>query len=149
MAKGEEPLGSGDISIAGVVVLETEATARGDDVEVGPRESLLPLQDPWYCSSSLFPVVRAPEFSPPKVPKKWILKGEAPSHETVWLPATSSILNLRFQRKELLSLLEKLLLARVLMPLLLLEELLLVCPTKDTLSLQPFMMHTIVKSPQV
>lgn len=51
MAEREEPLGSSDASIARVVVRESEATARGDDVEVGPRESLLPLQDLWYCSS--------------------------------------------------------------------------------------------------
>ena len=43
MAEGEEPLGSGDVSTAGVAMPEIEATARGDDVEVGPRESLLPL----------------------------------------------------------------------------------------------------------
>ena len=60
MAEREEPLGSSDASIARVVVRESEATARGDDVEVGPRESLLPLQDPWYCSSFLFPAVGAP-----------------------------------------------------------------------------------------
>ena len=46
----------------------------------------------------------------------------------------------------LLSLLEKLLLARVLRSLLLLEKLLLVCPAKDTLFLQPFMMHTVESS---
>ena len=43
MAEGEEPLGSGDVSTAGVAMPETKATAGGDDVEVGPRESLLPL----------------------------------------------------------------------------------------------------------
>ena len=60
MAEREEPLGSSDASIAGVVMRESEAITRGDDVEVGPRESLLPLQDLWYCSSFLFPVVGAP-----------------------------------------------------------------------------------------
>ena len=102
MAKGEELLGSGDVSIAGVAVLETEATTGGDDVEVGPRESLLPLQDPWYYSSSLFPAVGAPEVSPTGVPKKWILKGEAPNHEIAWVSAASGILDLQFQWKELL-----------------------------------------------
>ena len=79
-----------------------EAVAGGDDVEVGLGEPLLLLQDSWYCSSSLFLTVRAPKVSPLGVPKKWILKGEAPSHETVWVPATSVILDLWFQRKELL-----------------------------------------------
>ena len=86
MVKGEELLVSSDASIAKVAVRESEASAGGDDVEVGPGESLLPLQDLWYCSSSLFPVVGAPEVSPPRVPKKWILKGEAPSHKTAWVP---------------------------------------------------------------
>ena len=86
MVEGEELLVSSDASTAEVAVRESEATAGGDDVEVGPGESLLPLQDPWYCSSSLFPTVEAPEVSLPGVPKKWILKGEAPSHETAWVP---------------------------------------------------------------
>ena len=43
MAEGEEPLGSGDVSTAGVAVPGTETTARGDDVEVRPEEFLLPL----------------------------------------------------------------------------------------------------------
>ena len=110
MAKGEESLGSGDVSTTGVVMPEREATARGvaeaaakgENVEVRLREPLLPLQDPWYCSSSLFPTVGAFEVSPPGLPKKWILKGEAPSHKIVWVSATSSILDLRFQWKELL-----------------------------------------------
>ena len=84
-------MGSGDVSTSGVAVLEREAMARGvakaaaggDNVEVEPGESLLPLQDPWYCSSPLFPIVGAPEVSPPRVPKKWILKGEASNHETM------------------------------------------------------------------
>ena len=36
------------------------------------------------------------------MPKKWILKGEASSHETTWVLAAPGILDLRFQRKELL-----------------------------------------------
>nr|POE69350.1 hypothetical protein CFP56_08605 [Quercus suber] len=110
MAEREELLGFGDVSTTGVAVPESEATtggvvdaiARGDDVEVRLGELLLPLQDPWYCSSSLFPVVGAPQVSPLRVPKKWILKGEAPSHEAAWVLAASSILDLRFQGKELL-----------------------------------------------
>nr|POE77087.1 hypothetical protein CFP56_71802 [Quercus suber] len=69
MIEGEELLGSGDASIARVVVTKSEATiggvaeavAGGDEVEVRLGEPLLPLQDPWYCSSSLFPVVRVPK----------------------------------------------------------------------------------------
>ena len=92
MAEEEEPPSSGDVSIAGVVMLEREATARGvaeaaawgDSVEVRLREPLLPLQDPWYCSSSLFLAVGALKVSLPGVPKKWILKNEAPNHEIAW-----------------------------------------------------------------
>nr|POF18129.1 hypothetical protein CFP56_59564 [Quercus suber] len=70
MTEREEPLGFGDVSAAGVAVPESEATiggaaetvAGGDDVEVRPRESLLPLQDPWYCLSSLFLAIGAPEL---------------------------------------------------------------------------------------
>ena len=90
MAKGEEPLGPIGVNIAGVTMPERDATAegvarataRGDDMEVGIGEPLLPLQDPWYCSALLFPAVGAPKVSPPGVPKKWILKGKAPSPET-------------------------------------------------------------------
>ena len=104
MAKEEEPLGSGGVDTVGVTVPEKDATAGGvtmtaagsDDVEVGPREPLLPLQDLWYCSSLLFPVVGAPEVSLVGVPKRWILKGEAPSLETTWVLATTSILDLQF-----------------------------------------------------
>ena len=104
MAEGEESLGSGDASTVGVAVPENEATARGmsealagdDNVEVRLGEPLLPLQDPWYCSSSLFLAVGALEVNPPGVPKKWILKGEAPSHETAWVPTASGILHLQF-----------------------------------------------------
>nr|POE96569.1 hypothetical protein CFP56_44571 [Quercus suber] len=111
MAKGEEPLGSDGVSTAGAAVPERDATVGGvakvaiggGDVEVGPGEPLLPLQDPWYCSSPLFPAVGAPMVSPPRVPKKWILKGEAPSPETAWVLAAACVLDLWFQRKELLS----------------------------------------------
>ena len=36
------------------------------------------------------------------MPKKWILKGEAPSHEIAWVPGASGIMDLQFQQKELL-----------------------------------------------
>ena len=110
MAEGEEPLGPSGVNTIGVTVPEKNATARGiataaagsDDVEVGPGEPLLPLQDLWYNSSLLFPVVGALEFSPLGVPKRWILKGEAPNPKTAWVPTTTVILDLRFQRKEFL-----------------------------------------------
>nr|POE97723.1 hypothetical protein CFP56_71786 [Quercus suber] len=85
MVEEEEPLGSGDDNTAGVVVPKSEAAARGVAEAVAGVMM-------W----------RAPEVSPPKVPKKWILKGKAPSLEATWVPATSCILDLRFQRKELL-----------------------------------------------
>ena len=71
-------------------------------MEVGPGEPLLPLPDPWYYSSLLFPTVGAPKVSPPGAPKRWILKGQAPSPETAWVLVATSILDLRFQRKEFL-----------------------------------------------
>ena len=62
----------------------SEAIAGGEAeaITVGIGEPLLPLQDPWYCLTSLFPVVGALEVSPHGVPRKWILKDEALSHET-------------------------------------------------------------------
>nr|POF22431.1 hypothetical protein CFP56_74740 [Quercus suber] len=45
-------------------------------------------------------LVGAPEVSPLGVPRKWILKGEAPSHEIAWVPAAFGIMDLRFQWKE-------------------------------------------------
>ena len=93
MAEREEPLGSGDASTAGGVA---EAIAGGADAEVKLGEPLLPLQDSWYHLTSLFPTVGALKVSPPGVPKKWILKGEAPSHETAWVPAASGIIDLWF-----------------------------------------------------
>ena len=110
MAEGEERLGPGGVYTARVTVPKGDATAGGvakattrvDDVEVEIGEPLLPLQDPWYYSSLLFPAVGAPEVSPPEAPKKWILKGEAPSPETAWVPAATGILGLHFLWKELL-----------------------------------------------
>ena len=109
MAKREEQLGSADAGTAGVAVPGSEATARGladavvrgTDAEVRLGEPLLPLQDPWYCSTSLFPATGALEVIPPGVPKKWILKSEA-NRETAWVPTASGIIDLRFQWKELL-----------------------------------------------
>ena len=110
MAEREEQLGSSDVGTARVGVPgsevaaggEAKAIAMGAGAEARRGEPLLPLQDLWYYSTSLFLAVGAPEVSPPGVPKKWILKGEAPSHETTWFPAASSIMDLQFQRKKLL-----------------------------------------------
>ena len=104
MADGEEPLGSGDVGTAGVAMPGSEAMAGGtseavagdDDAEVRLGEPLLPLQDPWYCLTSLFLAVGAFEVNPPGVPKKRILISVAPSHETTWVPIASGILDLRF-----------------------------------------------------
>ena len=73
-----------------------KAVAEGADAEVRLGEPLLLLQDPWYCLTSFFSVVEAPKVSPPSVPKKWILKGEAPSHEAAWVPTAYGIIDLRF-----------------------------------------------------
>ena len=110
MAKGEEPLSLSGVNVVRMIVPEKDAMAGGvamtvagsDDVEVGPGEPLLPLQDPWYCSSLLFPAVGALEVSPPMAPKRWILKGETPSPKATWVPVAIGILDLRFQQKEFL-----------------------------------------------
>ena len=83
MAKREELLGFGDAGTTGGVA---EAVAGGVNAGVRLGEPLLPLQDPWYCSTSLFPAVGALEVNPLGMPKKYILKGEALSHETTWVP---------------------------------------------------------------
>ena len=77
MAEGEEPLGSSGVDTVGVTVPEKDATVGGvtmtavgsDDVEVGLGEPLVPLQDPWYCASVLFPAAGASKVSPPRAPK--------------------------------------------------------------------------------
>ena len=104
MVEREELLGSGAAGTTRVVASGGEAVARGEaevlvmgaGAKARRGELLLPLQDPWHCSTSLFPVVGASEVSPPGVPKKWILKGEAPSYETTWVLATSGVMDLRF-----------------------------------------------------
>ena len=105
MAEGEEPLGSSDVSTTRVTVLEIDATVggvarvatKGDDVEVGLGSPCCHCRTlgifHLLCSQQL----GALEVSPLGVPKKWILKGEAPSHETAWVSAASSILDLWFQ----------------------------------------------------
>jgi len=39
---------------------KAEAIAMGASAEARRGEPLLPLQDPWYCLTSLFPAVGAP-----------------------------------------------------------------------------------------
>ena len=105
----EELLGSSGANTTRVAMLEGEVAAGGEaevvavgaSAEARRGEPLLPLQDPWYYSTSLFRTNGAPKVGPPGVPKKWILKGEAPSYEIAWVPITSSVMDLRFQQKEL------------------------------------------------
>nr|POF00013.1 hypothetical protein CFP56_55808 [Quercus suber] len=66
MAEREEQLGSSDAGTVGVAVLGSEAMAGGvaeavASAEVRLGEPLLPLQDPWFCLTSLFPIVGALE----------------------------------------------------------------------------------------
>lgn len=82
MAKGEETPAFGGVETArvamssGEVVVggEVEGLAMGVGVEAKQEEPLLPLQDLWYHLTSLFPIVRDIEVSPPSTLKKWILK---------------------------------------------------------------------------
>ena len=77
MAKREGLLGFGGASTARVVVPSGEAMAGGKakvfavgvGVEARRGEPLLPLH-PWYCLTSLFLAIRAPEFSSLGVSKK-------------------------------------------------------------------------------
>lgn len=110
MARREETSASSGVETArvamsggeAVVGSEVEGLAVGVGVEAKRGEPLLPLQDSWYYSTSLFLVVRATKVSPPGTLKKWILKAEAPNHETVWVLATFSVMDLQFQQKEFL-----------------------------------------------
>ena len=72
------------------------------DVEIS-RKSLLPLQDSWYCSSPLFPMVLT-DISASDAPSQWNIRGEAPNPETAWVPSASGVMDLCLQRKELLPL---------------------------------------------
>ena len=102
MAEREEQLGSSDVGTTGVAVPGSEVAAGGEaEAIVMGAGAEARRGEPLYYSTSLFLAVEAPEVSPPGVPKKRILKGEAPSHETTWVPTTSGIMDLRFQWKEL------------------------------------------------
>ena len=93
--------------------------------------------------------VGALEVSPPGVPKKWILKGEAPSHETAWVSIASGILDLWFQWKELLLIVKQTsrsITLSCMYTLLLLGKLSLVCLAKDMLFLRLFMTFAKAKN---
>ena len=71
------------------------------DVKIA-KKSLLPLQDPWYCSSPLFPMVPT-DISASKAPSQRNIRGEAPNPEIAWVPSPPGVMDLRLQRKELLT----------------------------------------------
>ena len=83
-----------------VFMAEEEEAPIAIDAEIA-RKSLLPLQDPWYCSSPLFPVV-SNDIGASDVPSQWNIKGEAPNPKTTWVPSASEVMDLRLQQKELL-----------------------------------------------
>ena len=78
---------------------ENEEAPIAVDVEIA-RKSLLPLQDLWYCSSPLVPVVPA-DTDVSDAPSQWNIRGEAPNPETSWVPSASGVMDLCLQRKEL------------------------------------------------
>ena len=81
---------------------EEEEAPIAVDVEI-TRKSFLPLQDPWYCSSPLFPIVPT-DISASDAPSQWNIRGEAPNPETAWVPSASGVMDLHLKRKELLPL---------------------------------------------
>ena len=83
-----------------VFMAEEEEAPIAVDAEIA-RKSLLPLQDPWYCSFPLFPVV-SNDIGASDVPSQWNIRGEAPNPKTTWVPSASGVMDLRLQRKELL-----------------------------------------------
>ena len=62
------------------------------DVEIA-RKSLLPLHDPWYCSSPLFPMVPT-DIGASDAPSQWNIRGGAPNPETTWVLTTSGVMDL-------------------------------------------------------
>ena len=58
------------------------------------RKSLLPLQDPWYCFSPLFPMVPT-DIGASDAPSQWNIRGEAPNPEIAWVPSASEVMDLR------------------------------------------------------
>lgn len=81
---------------------EEEEALIAVDVEIA-RKSLLPLQDPWYSSSPLFPVVPT-DIDASNAPYQWNIRGEAPNPDAAWVPSASGIMDLHLQQKELLPL---------------------------------------------
>ena len=79
---------------------EEEETLIAVDVEIA-KNSLLPLQDPWYCSSPLFPMGPT-DISVFDAPSQCNIWGEAPNPETAWVPSASGVMDLRLQWKEVL-----------------------------------------------
>nr|POE78981.1 hypothetical protein CFP56_74794 [Quercus suber] len=56
------------------------------------KKSLLPLQDPWYCFSPLFPIVPI-DIGASDAPFQWIIRGEAPNLEIAWVPSASRVMD--------------------------------------------------------
>ena len=79
---------------------EEEEAPIAIDVEIA-RKSLLPLQDSWYCSSPLFPMVPN-DIGASDAPYQWNIRGEAPNPEIALVPLASGVMDLRHQRKEFL-----------------------------------------------
>ena len=79
---------------------EEEKTPIVVDVEIA-KKSLLPLQDPWYCSSPLFPMVPT-NISASNAPSQWNIRGESPNSKISWVSSPPRVMDLRLQRKELL-----------------------------------------------
>ena len=79
---------------------EEEKTPTAVDVKIA-KKSLLPLQDPWYCSSPLFPMVPT-NISASNAPSQWNIRGESPNSEIAWVSSPPGVMDLRLQRKELL-----------------------------------------------
>ena len=81
---------------------EEEEASIAVNVEIASK-SILPLQDPWYCSSPLFPMVPT-NIGASDAPSQWNIRGEAPNPETMWVPTAYGAMDLHLQWKELLPL---------------------------------------------
>ena len=79
---------------------EEEETPIAVDAKI-EKKSLLPLQDPWYCSSPLFPMVPT-NINASDAPSQWNIGGEVPNPETAWVSSAPGVMDLHLQRKELL-----------------------------------------------
>ena len=72
---------------------EEKETPIAVDVEIA-KNLLLPLQDPGYCSSPLFPMVPT-DISVSDAPSQCNIWGEGPNTETAWVPLASGVMDLR------------------------------------------------------